>query len=80
MAILRVKNRDFQRATGAWLQKAREGNTVIILGAEGPPLTLQAGSAGADKKADWDHHISWLRKQPSSDTNPVDDLRREETR
>ncbi len=51
MATLRVKNRDFQRATGEWLQKARQGNTVLIVSPEGPPLTLKAREAPALKKS-----------------------------
>ena len=80
MALLRVKNRDFQRATGEWLQKARQGNTVVIVSAEGPPLTLKAGHPKREKGADWEQHFAWLKNQPQIATNPVDEIRRAESR
>lgn len=80
MATLRVKNRDFQRATGAWLQKARRGDTVVIVSPAGPLLTLTAGPRRALEKPDWEAHFSWLKTQPLLDANPVDELRREEGR
>ena len=72
--------RDFQRATGGWLQKARQGNTVLILSPEGPPLTLKAGHPKPEKGVDWDRHFAWLRNQPEIQANPVDELRRAEDR
>ena len=29
---------------------------------------------------DWDSHFEWLKKQPVSETNPVDELRKAEKR
>jgi len=80
MATLRVKNRDFQRATGLWLQKARSGDTVLIVSPEGPPLTLRVGGPDAPDKPDWERHFTWLKSQPLIEENPVDKLRREEGR
>lgn len=80
MATLKVKNRDFQRATGLWLQKARQGNTVIIVSPEGSPLTLTAGRPRAEPGPDWDSHFAWLKSLPESAENPVDELRRGENR
>jgi hypothetical protein len=82
MATLRVKNREFQRATGAWLEKARKGDTIVIVGSEGPPLTLRAGRFDSAKvgKQDWEDHFVWLKAQPILDENPVEELRRSEGR
>ena len=80
MSTLRVRNRDFQRAPAGWLHKARQGDTVVIVSAEGPPLTLRVGRPKPEQEADWDRHFEWLKKQPVQETNPVDDLRRIEDR
>ncbi len=80
MATLRVRNRDFQRAPAGWLHKARQGDTVVIFSVEGPPLTLRAGHPKLEEKPDWDSHFEWLKKQPVQETNPVDELRRDESR
>ena len=80
MVILKVKNRDFQRSPAAWLHRARQGNTVVIVSSEGPPLTLTAGQPARGSKPDWDSHFEWLKKQPASESNPVDELRRAEKR
>ena len=80
MALLRVKNRDFQRATGEWLQKARQGNTVLIVSPEGPPLMLTTGAPSVGAKPDWDGHFAWLKRQPQIEINPVDELRQAEKR
>jgi hypothetical protein len=80
MAILQVKNRDFQRAPADWLHKARQGDTVVIVSPEGPALTLRAGRPKRDSRPDWDGHFKWLKKQPAATTNPVDDLRRTDKR
>ncbi|MBI2149006.1 MAG: hypothetical protein HYU27_00170 [Acidobacteria bacterium] len=80
MAILQVKNRDFQRSPADWLRRARQGETVLILSPEGPPLTLTAGRPKRSADADWDSHFGWLKKQPVIETNPVDELRRTEKR
>ena len=79
MALLRVKNRDFQRATGGWLQKARQGNTVLIISPEGPPLTLKAGPPKPEKGS------IGIDTSPGSGISrrlrpPVDELRRVENR
>lgn len=80
MAIFQVKNRDFQRSPADWLRKARQGDTIVIVGSEGPPLTLTAGRPKRISKPDWKSHFEWLRKQPTFDTNPVDELRKAEKR
>jgi hypothetical protein len=80
MPVLEVRNREFQRAIGEWLEKARQGNTVVIRSPQGPPLTLQAGLPSASATYDWDEHFRWLKKQPESLTNPVDDLRSTDNR
>jgi hypothetical protein len=80
MAILEVKNREFQRAPADWMHKAREGETIVIVSAEGPPLTLRVGRPTRDARLDWASHFAWLKKQPVVDVNPVDELRRAEDR
>ncbi len=80
MATLRVRNRDFQRAPAGWLHKARQGDTIVIVSADGPPLTLRAGRPQSEVETDWDHHFEWLKKQKIQETNPVDELRRVEDR
>src|SRR5437870_3238291 len=39
MAMFRVKNRDFQRSPADWMHRARQGDTIVIVSPEGPPLT-----------------------------------------
>jgi antitoxin (DNA-binding transcriptional repressor) of toxin-antitoxin stability system len=80
MATLQVKNRDFQRSTAAWLRRVRQGDTVVIVSSEGPPLTLTAGRPKRGSKQDWTRHFEWLKKQPVSETNPVDELRKTDKR
>jgi antitoxin (DNA-binding transcriptional repressor) of toxin-antitoxin stability system len=80
MAVLRVKNREFQRKPSEWLQRAREGKTVVIISPEGPDLTLHAGYRKGSPSDQWKEHFEWLRKQPITDSNPVDELRRAESR
>ena len=80
MAILKVKNREFQRSTANWLHRARQGDTVVIVSAEGPPLTLTAGKPKAGDVTDWNSHFEWLKKQPVIEGNPVDELRRTDHR
>ena len=76
MATLQVKNRDFQRSTGDWLRRARQGDTVVIVSSEGPPLTLTAGRPKRGGKPDLAGHFDWRKKQPVHETNPVDELRK----
>ena len=80
MAILQVKNRDFQRSTADWLHKARQGDTVVIVSPEGPALTLTVGRPKHGSKPDWKDHFDWLKKQPAIQINPVDELRQTEKR
>ena len=80
MAVLQVKNRDFQRAPAEWLHKARQGETIVIVSPEGPPLTLRVGRPKRDARIDWASHFEWLKRQPVIETNPVDDLRRADHR
>lgn len=80
MGVLRVKNRDFQRATGKWLQCARQGEVIVITSPDGPPLTLQAGHPKPEGESTWKEHLAWLARQPEIAANPVDDLRRVESR
>ena len=80
MAILQIKNRDFQRAPADWMHRARQGDTIVIVSSEGPPLTLTVGRPKRAAEPDWDSHFAWLKKQPGSETNPVDDLRKAEKR
>lgn len=80
MAILQVKNRDFQRSPADWLHRARRGDTVVIVGSEGPPLTLTVGRPKRGAEPDWNSHFEWLKKQPVTETNPVDEFRRSEKR
>ncbi len=75
MATFWVKNRDFQRASGLWLQKARRGDTVVIVSSGGPPLTLKVGGPAPTGPFSWEDHFAWLQAQPLSHTNPVDELR-----
>ena len=80
MAMFRVKNRDFQRSPADWMHRARQGDTIVIVSPEGAPLTLMAGKPRRDAQPDWDSHFEWLKKQPVSETNPVDELRKAEKR
>jgi hypothetical protein len=80
MAVLKVKNRNFQRATGEWLQKARQGEVVVIISPEGPPLTLRASQPKQENQTGWDAHLAWLKQQPKIRVNPADDIRRGEAR
>jgi antitoxin (DNA-binding transcriptional repressor) of toxin-antitoxin stability system len=80
MARFQVKNRDFQRALGEWMARARQGDTVVIVSAQGPPLTLTAGAPRRDAMPDWTRHFEWLQRQPVHESNPVDDLRSTERR
>ena len=80
MAILQVKNREFQRSPADWMHRARKGDTIVIVSSEGPPLTLTVGRPKRTAEPDWNRHFEWLKKQPLSETNPVDDLRRAEKR
>jgi hypothetical protein len=80
MAILKVKNREFQRAAGDWMRRARQGDTIIIVSSEGPPLTLMAGRPGGSSSFDWENHFEWLKRQPIYKANPVDELRKADKR
>ena len=80
MAVLQVKNRDFQRSPADWLHRARQGDTVLIVSPEGPPLTLVAGRPKRGGQPDWNSHFKWLKKQAVSPANPVDELRKAEQR
>ena len=80
MAILNVKNREFQRSQADWLHRARRGDTVVIVSPEGPPLTLQVGRPKRGAGLDWNSHFDWLKKQRAMDRNPVDALRAAEGR
>jgi hypothetical protein len=80
MARLQVKNRDFQRAPGDWMHRARQGDTVVIVSAQGPPLTLSVGDPHGAGDSDWAGHFEWLERQPIEESNPVDDLRKAERR
>ena len=80
MAILQVKNRDFQRSSANWLHRARQGDTVVIVSPEGPPLTLTVGRPKRGGEPDWTSHFEWLKKQPVFETNPVDESRKAEKR
>jgi hypothetical protein len=80
MAVLQVKNRDFQRSTADWLHRARQGDTVVIVSPEGPPLTLTMGRPRRGSRHDWNSHLEWLKKLPVIESNPVDELRKSEKR
>lgn len=80
MAILEIKNRDFQRSPADWMHRARKGDTIVIVSSEGPPLTLTVGRPKRAAEPNWNSHFEWLRKQPISETNPVDDPSRAEER
>jgi antitoxin (DNA-binding transcriptional repressor) of toxin-antitoxin stability system len=80
MATLQVEKRDFERSAAGWLRKARQGDTVVIVSSEGPPLTLTAGRPKRAGQPAWARHFKWLKKQPAFETNLVDDLRQYEKR
>ena len=80
MAILSVKNREFQRSTAHWLHRARRGDTIVIVSPEGPPLTLHVGRPKHASGLDWNSHFDWLKKQQALAGNPVDELRAPEDR
>ena len=80
MAQLRVRNRNFQRSTAEWMRRARRGDTIVIVGPTGPPLTLTAAPPLTVAAVDWNEHFRWLEQQPVTDSNPVDEVRRAERR
>jgi hypothetical protein len=80
MARFEVKNRDFQRAPAEWLHRAMQGDTIVIVSSQGPPLTLHLGPPERAAASDWTEHFEWLRRQPVDESNPVDALRRTERR
>jgi hypothetical protein len=80
MATLTVKNREFQRSPASWLHRARQGDTIVIISPDGPPLTLHAGKPKAGHAFNWDEHFEWLKKQQALDANPVDELRKNDKR
>jgi len=80
MAIFKVKNRDFQRSAADWMHRARKGDTIVIVSSEGPPLTLTVGTPRRATETDWNGHFEWLNKQPVSERNPVDELRKADKR
>jgi hypothetical protein len=85
MKIVELKPREFHRRIGWALAEARRGVAVVITGTGQPAVTLALGrppAGGRSRKdgPDWDAHFTWLRSQPPSATNPVDDLRAAEGR
>jgi antitoxin (DNA-binding transcriptional repressor) of toxin-antitoxin stability system len=80
MATFQVKNRDFQRSPADWLHKARQGDTVVIVSPNGPAVMLTAGRPSRASEPDWIAHFEWLKKQPVSNANPVDELRKTDKR
>lgn len=79
MAVVKVKNQEFQRAAGQWLQKAQEGNIVLIVSKQKPTLKLQP-VIPPKQRYNWKEHFEWLKTQPPCEENPVDQLRRLENR
>ena len=62
-----------------------EGVAIIISAPGQPAVTLSLGRPNANHPstpaaADWDAHFAWLKTQPKSKTNPVDELRAHEQR
>ena len=82
MKTIELKAREFHRRTAWALRTARKGIPIVIVSRHEPPLTLQMGRPDELRRAevDWDAHFAWLKKQPISDTNPVDELRQIEGR
>lgn len=85
MKTVELKPREFHRRIGWALAEARRGVAVVITAPGQPAVTLSLGrpaSAGRSLPGhpDWDTHFAWLKTQPKSETNPVDDLRAQERR
>jgi len=80
MATLTVGNREFSAFAGQLAASRRQGDTIVIISSEGPSLTLSAGKPKAGDVFDWEEHFEWLKKQPVTDKNPVDELRKRENR
>ncbi|HEX7858870.1 MAG TPA: hypothetical protein VF773_00945 [Verrucomicrobiae bacterium] len=83
MKTVELKPRDFHRRIGWALAEARRGVAVVISAPGQPAVTLSLGRPKAEQlpaRLDWDAHFAWLKTQPKSATNPVDDLRADEQR
>lgn len=85
MKIVELKPREFHRRIGWALAEARRGVAVVVTGRGQPAVTLALGRPRGEVRRrkdgpDWDAHFTWLRSQPASATNPVDDLRSAEGR
>ena len=85
MKTVELKPREFHRRIGWALAEARRGVAVVITATGQPAVTLSLGRpqpAGRSRGTgpDWDAHFAWLRSQPPTATNPVDDLRAGEGR
>jgi hypothetical protein len=83
MKTVEMKPREFHRRIGWALAEARRGVAVVITAPGQPAVTLSLGRPQARKEGaavDWDAHFEWLETQPGAETNPVDDLRKQEGR
>jgi hypothetical protein len=85
MKSVELKPREFHRRIGWALAEARRGVAVVITAPGQPAVTLSLGrpkpaQASTPTGVDWDVHFAWLKTQPKTATNPVDELRSLEQR
>lgn len=85
MKTVELKPREFHRRIGWALAEARRGVAIVITTPGQPAVTLARGrpessQAKSPAGVDWDAHFAWLKSQPISSTNPVDDLCADEQR
>jgi hypothetical protein len=85
MKTIELRPREFHRRIGWALAEARRGVAVVITAPGQPAVTLsvgrpKAGPGGTPDGVNWDAHFAWLKTQPKSETNPVDELRAQERR
>jgi hypothetical protein len=85
MKTVELTPREFHRRIGWALAEARRGVAVVITAPGQPAVTLSLGRPQGDESSspgqvDWDAHFAWLATQPKSKSNPVDELRAQESR
>jgi antitoxin (DNA-binding transcriptional repressor) of toxin-antitoxin stability system len=85
MITIEINECELLRRLPSVLSKARRGIAVIITAPGKPAVTLSLArpkdqQAARRKPINWNVHFAWLKTQPESRTNPVDDLRAGEQR
>ncbi|HRI13551.1 MAG TPA: hypothetical protein PLX89_11140 [Verrucomicrobiota bacterium] len=66
--MITVERRTFQRNPAEWLNRAEEGEEIIIQSRGRRPLTIKAGRPLQTRKppaSDWESHFRWVRSRPA---------------